>query len=101
MEDNETFFYQQGLHNEMITDDKHLEKLFNEHEINIVERSRGLKPERIVCHNEDFDKGIVLHNIIKKYGNHSSIIKIKNNMSVKSHLSSKNTLASAKLLPMK
>ena len=86
----------------MITDDKRLAKLFNEHYINIVERFTGSKPEKIVRHNEEFDKRIVLHNIIKKYENHSSIIKIKNYMSVKSHLSSNNTLASAsKLLPMK
>ena len=81
--------------NKMITDDKCLAKLFNEHYINIVERSSGSKPEKIVCHNEDFDKRIVLHNIIKKYENHSSIIKIKNFMSVKSHLHSNNSLASA------
>ena len=80
----------------MITDDKHLAKLFNEHYINIVEHSSGSKPGKIVCHNEDFDKRIVLNNIIKKYENHSSIIKIKNYMSVKSHLSSSNTLASAR-----
>ena len=48
-------------------------KFFNEHDINIVERSSGFKPEKIVCHNELFDKRIVLHNIIKKYENHSSI----------------------------
>ena len=82
--------------NNMITDDKRLAKHFSEHYINIVERSSNLKPEKIVCHNEDFDKGIVLHNIIKKYENHSSIIKIKSCMSVKSHLSSNNTLASAR-----
>ena len=82
--------------NKMITDDKRLAKPFNEHYINIVERSSGLKLETIVCHNEDFDKRIVLHNIIKKYENHSSIIKMKSYMSVKSHLSSNNTLASAR-----
>ena len=49
-----------------------------------------------VCHNEDFDKRIVLHSNIKKYENHSSIIKIQHNTSVKSHLSSNNILASAK-----
>ena len=64
--------------------------------INIVERSSGLKPEKMVCHNKDFDKTMVLHNVIKKYANHSSIIKIKNNIIVKSQLSSKNTLASAR-----
>ena len=82
--------------NKMITDDKRLAKLFNEHYINIVERSSGLKPEKIVCHSEDSDKRIVLHNIIKKYENYCSIIEIKNYMSVKSRLSSNNTLASAR-----
>ena len=82
--------------NEITADDKRLTKLFNEHYINIVERSSGLKSGKIVCHNEDFDKRIVLHNIIKKYENHSSIIKIKYNMSRKSHLSSNNTLSSAR-----
>ena len=56
--------------NEMITDDKRLAKLFNEHYINIIERSSDLKPEKTVCHNEDFDKKMVLHNIIRKYENH-------------------------------
>ena len=73
----------------------HLTKLFDEYYINIEDRSSGLKPEKIVCHNEDFDKRIVLYDIIKKYENHSSIIKIKSNMTVKSHFSSNNTLASA------
>ena len=79
--------------NKMITDDKCLAKLFNEHYINIVERSSGSKPEKMVCHNEDFD---ILHNIIKKYENHTSIIKIKNFMSMKSHLNSNNSSASAR-----
>ena len=82
--------------NKMIADDKRLAKLFNEHYINIVERSSGPKPGKIVCHNEDFDKSIVLHSIINKYENHSNIIKIKNFMSVKSQLNSNNSLASAR-----
>ena len=63
--------------------------------ISIVEWSSGLKPQEIVCHNEGFDKRMVLHIITEKCENHSSIIKIKNYMSVKSQLSSNNTLASA------
>ena len=82
--------------NEMITDDKRLAKLFNEHYINIKEWSSGLKPEKTVCHNEDFDKKMVLHNILRKYENHSGITKIKNSLPVKSHLSSNNTLASVR-----
>ena len=61
----------------MITDDKRLVNLFSKHYTNITKRSSGLKPGKIVCHNEDFDKRVVLHNIIKKNENHSSIIKIK------------------------
>ena len=57
---------------ETINDDRRLAKLFNKHCINIVERFIGLKPEKIVCHNEGFSERIVLHNI-KKYENHSSI----------------------------
>ena len=75
-------------YNEMITDDKLLTELFNEHYMNIVEPSKN--PEKIVCPKEDFDKKVVLHNIIKKYENHSSIIKIRNNMSVKNHSNSNN-----------
>ena len=82
--------------NDMITNDNRLAKLFNEHYINIIERSSGLKQENTVCHNEDFDKKMVLHNIIRKYKNHSSITKIKNSLPVKSHLSSNNTLASVR-----
>ena len=51
--------------------------------------------KKIVCHNEDFDKKTVLYNIIEKYENHFSLIKIKNNTSVKNYLSSNNTLPSA------
>ena len=58
----------------MITDHKCLGKLLNER----------LKSEKIVSHNEDFDKRIVLHNIIKKYENHSSIIKTKKKVCEKS-----------------
>ena len=39
--------------NNKITDDKRLVKLFHEHYIKIVEQSSGLKPEKIVCHNEN------------------------------------------------
>ena len=71
--------------NEMITDDKRFTKLFNEYYVNIVARSSN---------NDDFDMRMNLHNVIEKYENHSSLIKIKNCMSVKSQLSSNNTLAS-------
>ena len=56
LEDNETFFTNKGcLYNsdimlrgdiEMAIDENRLAKLFSEHQINIVERSIGLKPEK-------------------------------------------------------
>ena len=55
--------------NETITDDKSLANLFNEYCFYTVEQSNGLKPEKIDFHNKDFDKGVVLHDIIKKYEN--------------------------------
>ena len=58
---------------ETLNDDKLLAKLFNKRCINIVERLSSLKPEKIICHNEGFYERIVLHNIIKKYENHSNI----------------------------
>ena len=79
--------------NEGIADDKRLAKLFNEHYVNNAEQSSDLKKEKIVFHNKDFHERAVLHNI-KKYKNQSSIIKIKNNMPVRTHLSSNNTLPS-------
>ena len=63
---------------------------------NIAERSSGLKPKKIFCYDENFDKRVVLHNIIKKCENHSSINKFKDNMSEKSHLSFNNTLLLAR-----
>ena len=70
--------------NEMITDDVRFAKLFIEHYIYIVKRSSGLNPEKTVCDYEDFDKRIVLHNIIKKYEHYSRIIEIKNYVCEKS-----------------
>ena len=64
--------------NKIITDDKRLEKRFNEHYIDIVECFSGLKPEKIVHHHKDFDKGIVIHKTVKKYEYHSSTDKCRN-----------------------
>ena len=68
----------------MVTDDKTLAKAFNEHCINTVERSSGLKPG-----NMDFDNSLntsrnILHSIIDRYKNHPSILKIKSEVSSKS-----------------
>ena len=69
---------------EMVTDDKTLAKTFNEHYINIVERSSGLKPEKMKFDNSLNTSRNILHSIIDRYKNHPSILKIKSEVSSKS-----------------
>ena len=69
---------------EMVTDDKTLAKTFNEHYINIVERSSGLKPEKMEFYNPLHTSRNILHSIIDRYKNHPSILKIKSEVSSKS-----------------
>ena len=69
---------------EMIADDKTLAKTFNEHYINIVERSSGLKPETMEFDNSLNTSRNILHSIIDRYKNHPSILKIKSEVSSKS-----------------
>ena len=69
---------------EMVTDDKTLAKTFNEHYINIVERSSGLKPEKMEFYNSLHTSRNILHSIIDRYKNHPSILKIKSEESSKS-----------------
>ena len=63
----------------IITDEKKLVQLFNDHYINIAERSCGFKSEKV-----EFDFGLsnkngVLNSILDKYGNHPSMVKIHKN----------------------
>ena len=62
---------------DMITDDKTLAKTFNEHYINTVERSSGLKPEKMKIENSFNTSRNILYSIIDRYKNHPSICKIK------------------------
>ena len=52
---------------EMVTDDKTLAKTFHEHYINIVERSSGLKPEKMEFDNSLNTSRNILHSIIDRY----------------------------------
>ena len=67
-----------------VTDDKTLAKTFNEHYINIVERSSGLKPETMEFDNSLNTSRNILHSIIDRYKNHHSIVKIKSEVSSRS-----------------
>ena len=51
---------------EMVTDDKTLAKTFNEHYINIVQRSSGLKREKMEFDNSLNTSRNILHSIIDR-----------------------------------
>ena len=68
---------------EMVTDNETLAKTFNEHYINIVEWSSGLKPEKMEFDNSLKTSRNILHSIIDRYKNHPSILKIKSEVSSK------------------
>ena len=63
---------------DMITDYKTLTKTFNEHYINRVERSSGLKPVKMKFENSLNTSRNILHSIIDRCKNHPSIRKIPN-----------------------
>ena len=82
MENDQTFPYKDCLensdimlinHDDMITDNKTLPKTFNEHYINTVERSSGLKPEKMKFEYSLNTTRNILHSIIDRYKNHPSI----------------------------
>ena len=69
----------------MITDEKKLVQLFNDHYyINIVERSSGFKPEKVDFDIGSSNKNEVLCSILDKYRNHPSIVKILKNKNLQS-----------------
>ena len=68
---------------EMVIDDKTLAKPFNEHYINIVEWSSGLKPKKMEFDNSLNTSRNILDSIIDRYKNHPSILKIKSEVSSK------------------
>ena len=61
----------------VITNEKDLAEKFNNHYVNIVERSCGKKPKNIVSKNSISNQNSALNQIMSHYSNHPSIIKIK------------------------
>ena len=59
-------------------------QLFNDHYINIVERSCGFKPEKGEFNVGSRNKNWVLSSILDKYRNHPSIVKIHKNRNLRS-----------------
>ena len=68
----------------MVADDKTLVKTFNEHCINIVERSSGLKPEKMKTDNSLNTSRNIQYSIKDHYKNRPSILKIKSEVCSKS-----------------
>ena len=63
-------------HEKMINDEKKLVQLFNDHYINIVERSCVFKTEKVKLDIGSSNKNEVLSSILDKCRNHPSIIEI-------------------------
>ena len=64
-----------AVNDSIITNEKKIASILNDHYINIVEKSSGIKPNQIVIsESENVEKTIL--NIIDRYKNHPSIIKI-------------------------
>ena len=57
----------------IITEEEKIANTFNNHYINIVEKSTGIKPNTLGHENDDSQ----INEIIKKYENHPSILEIK------------------------
>ena len=64
----------------MITDEQESSQCFNEHYMNIVECSSGIKPENLSCHPSPQGSQDTTNKVIKSYKNHPSIAKIRSNV---------------------
>ena len=65
--------------NKIITGKRELAKTFNEHYINIVEKS-GIKPKDISQCDKNQNIHKTIREIVKSYENHPSILQIKQNI---------------------
>ena len=71
-------------HEKVITDEKKLVQLFNDHYINIVERTCSFKPEQVEFDFGSCNKNGVLSCVLDKYRNRPSIVKIHKNRNLQS-----------------
>ena len=63
----------------VITDDQELTEIFNEHYVNIVEKSSGKKPNSIAKDVEISDDRQIVRLILEKYKDHPSVLAIIQN----------------------
>ena len=71
--------------NEIVTDDQKLTEIFNDHYINIVEKSSGTKPCNIADTVAIDDDRQIVSLILEKYKNHPSVLAIIQNPDNKFH----------------
>ena len=64
----------------IITDERVLSEAFNDHYINIVEKSSGKKPSRIADNAQGLDDRCVVRLIFQQYQNHPSVLAIIQNL---------------------
>ena len=63
----------------VIVEESDLVEIFNEHSINIVEKSLRQKPCNFVSDTNSLEDDVVIKEIVQNDSNHSSILKIKEN----------------------
>ena len=68
----------------MITDDKKLVQLFNDHYINTAEWFCVFKPEKVEFDIGSDNKNRILSSVLDKYKNHPSIVEIHKNRNLQS-----------------
>ena len=66
--------------NKIITSERELAKTFNEHYINIIEKSSEIKPKDISQHDKNQNIHKTIREIVKFHENHPSIFQIKQNI---------------------
>ena len=63
----------------VIVEERDLAETFNDHYINIVEKSSGQKPCNFVSDTHSLEDDVVINEIVQHYSNHPSILKIREN----------------------
>ena len=61
----------------IVTEEKELVRMFNDHYINIVERSCGIKPTNVAKEQEIEDNKKAVEVICKSFANHESVKALK------------------------
>ena len=63
----------------VIVEERDLVETFNEHYINVVEKSSGQKPCNFVSDTNSLEDDVVINEIVQHYSNQPGILKIKEN----------------------